>query len=144
MTNNKNLFLDDERLPSSAYLEKLYDNPHDIYIDKEWLVVENFEQFVDWIKVNGIPKTISFDHDLAPSHYTPKRFWNNYEKSKEWQEAQVHNEPTGLGCVVWLISYCIKHKLDLPTCYCHSANPVGRDKILSCLTKNHLSWKQMN
>ena len=32
---NKNLFLDDKRMPSDAYIEKLWDNPHNIYIHKQ-------------------------------------------------------------------------------------------------------------
>ena len=133
MKNNKNLFLDDMRMPSDAYMEKLYDNPHTLYIDKEWVLVENFEQFKQWIENNGMPDIISFDHDLAPSHYTPKELWTDYEKSKEWQDNQVHSELTGAGCALWLMKFCEDEKLDLPQCIVHSANPVGRDKIIRIL-----------
>ena len=134
MKSNKNLFLDDKRMPSDAYLENLWDNPHEIYITEEWEIVENGIEFKEWIKSNGIPKKISFDHDLAPSHYTPSHLWNDYNKSKEWQNKQKHTEITGAGCAIWLRWYCEENNLELPIWYCHSANPVGRDKIIKFLS----------
>lgn len=61
MNKNYNLFLDDFRDPidSSYYLK----NP--IYVNLEWVVVRNYDSFVKHIEENGIPETISFDHDLA-------------------------------------------------------------------------------
>lgn len=134
MANDRNLFLDDKRMPSDAYLENLYDNPHDVYVNEEWGVAESYADFVFWIIYNGLPKIISFDHDLAPSHYAPKHLWTDYKKSKEWQEEQVYTKPTGADCAVWLVEYCEKNNFELPVCYCHSANPVGRDKILKILS----------
>jgi len=136
MKNNKNLFIDDKRMPSDAYLEKLWDNPHNIYIDFEWEVVESHWDFVKWIANNGVPKIISFDHDLAPSHYTPSHLWNDYEKSKEWQEKQVHKEATGVASAIHILQHCKKYNLELPIFYVHSANPVGRDKILKALSSD--------
>ena len=134
LSGSKNLFLDDKRMPSDAYIEKLWDNPHNIYIDLEWEVVENHNQFKDYVELNGLPDIISFDHDLVPAHYVPRHLWNDYEKSKEWQDNQKKCQPTGAGVALWLIGYCKKNKLELPICYCHSANPVGRDKILKYLS----------
>ena len=129
----KNLFLDDLRSPVDAFKETLYDNPHEIYISKKWVTVRNHIAFVDFILTNGIPEIISFDHDLAKSHYTPRKFWNDYQKSKEWQDAQVHEEKTGYDCALWLMQHCIENNLELPICYIHSGNPVGRDKIINAL-----------
>lgn len=134
MKNNKNLFLDDKRMPSDAFIEKLWDIPHNIYIEEDWDIVESHWEFVKWIIDNGIPRMISFDHDLAPSHYTPKHLWNDYEKSKEWQDEQIHNEPTGLFSAIHIVEHCRKLNIELPICYVHSANPVGRDKILKALS----------
>lgn len=59
--------------------------------------------------------------------------WDNYEKSKEWQDAQVHTEGTWFDCAVWLVGQCALHKTTLPKYLCHSQNPVGRDKIMNVL-----------
>ena len=56
-----------------------------------------------------------------------------YDKSKEWQEKQVHKEKTGYECAKWLIDYCIENNLECPMYVCHSMNPVGRDNILGVL-----------
>lgn len=129
MTNNKHLFLDDRRFPSDAYS----DSRDIIYLDFEWELVESYNEFVKWIETNGIPKVISFDHDLAESHYTPSIYWNDYAKSKEWQDAKIHDEKTGYDCALWLLEYCTKNSLELPIWFVHSLNPVGADKIKNLL-----------
>lgn len=124
------LFLDDIREPldcCSYILNK------DFYSDNEFVVVRNYEEFVDYIEKNGLPEIITFDHDLADTHYTPEEFWSDYDKSKEWQEKQVHKEKTGYECAKWLIDYCIENNLECPMYVCHSMNPVGRDNILGVL-----------
>lgn len=124
------LFLDDIREPidcCSYMLNK------DFYSDNEFVVVRNYEEFVDYIEKNGLPEIITFDHDLADTHYTPEEFWCDYDKSKEWQEKQVHKEKTGYECAKWLIDYCIENNLECPMYVCHSMNPVGRDNILGVL-----------
>lgn len=119
------LFLDDVREPIQAFTyTKL-----NIFRDKDWAIVRNFEEFKTYIETNGLPYFISFDHDLADSHYTPKHLWDNYEASKKWQEEQIHTEKTGYECALWLLQYCSDNNLKLPTHYCHSMNPVGKDKI---------------
>lgn len=119
------LFLDDVREPIQAFTyTKL-----NIFRDKDWAIVRNFEEFKTYIETNGIPYFISFDHDLADSHYTPKHLWDNYEASKKWQEEQIHTEKTGYDCALWLLQYCSDNNLKLPNHYCHSMNPVGKDKI---------------
>lgn len=123
------LFLDDIREPEHAFD---YTNQK-MFIEQQWQVVRNYNEFVAWIENNGLPHFISFDHDLADSHYTPEPLWTDYEKSKEWQDAQVHTEKTGYECAKWLIDYCIKNGLKCPEYYCHSMNPVGNDKIVGLL-----------
>jgi hypothetical protein len=135
MRNNRNLFLDDKREPRDAFNENLYGNPVHLFIDEEWEVVKNYKEFVEWILEFGVPDIISFDHDLAESHYTPKEYWNDYEKSKQWQDKQVHIEPTGAECALWLRKHCDDNNLELPYIIVHSANPVGRDKIIKFLQK---------
>jgi hypothetical protein len=101
-------------------------------VPKENLIIDwvlNYEQFVQWIEKYGLPKIISFDHDLANEHYTPGEYWNDYQISKEYQDAQNYQEKTGMDCAKWLVDYCIDNKKELPLFYVHSANPVGADNI---------------
>lgn len=118
------LFLDDIRHNYDA-LEMLN---YEIYKDK-WHIVRNYDEFIKYITKNGLPDIISFDHDLADAHYTPKEYWTDYHKSKEYQDSLVYEEKTGLDCAKWLINYCLDKNLKLPKYLVHSANPVGRDNI---------------
>lgn len=94
-------------------------------IPKENLIIDqvlNYEQFVQWIEKYGLPRIISFDHDLADEHYTPEEYWHDYQISKEYQDAQNYQEKTGMDCAKWLIDYCIDNKKPLPIFYVHYLN----------------------
>ena len=97
--------------------------------------VLNYEQFVQWIEIYGLPDAISFDHDLADEHYTPEYFWDDYGESKKFQEwrGKTYQEKTGMDCAKWLVDYCMDNKVELPKFYVHSANPVGADNIRGVL-----------
>ena len=123
------LFLDDIREPEHAYEY----TKQEIFLKQKWEVVRNFDEFKSYIEKNGMPFFISFDHDLADTHYTPEHLWTDYDKSKEWQDAQVHKEKTGYECAIWLLEYCYENNLKLPQCMVHSANPVGADNIRKTL-----------
>jgi hypothetical protein len=101
-----NLFLDDTRNPNKF----LNDTRH-------WVVVRNYNQFVETIRKQGLPKFISFDHDLADEHYVQSV---DYGKFKE---------KTGYDCATWLIEYCMNTEQSLPEYQVHSMNPVGRMNI---------------
>ena len=45
----KKLYLDDIRIPQT----------------EGWDIVRNYEDFVAWIRLNGVPDEVSFDHDLG-------------------------------------------------------------------------------
>jgi hypothetical protein len=123
------LFLDDIRNPNDAYEH----TKQIMFLQKKWEVVKNYNEFIKWITKNGLPELISFDHDLADIHYTSLRLLTNCEKPKEWQDAQVYTEKTGYDCAKWLIDYCLDNNLKCPKFYCHSMNPVGKNKINSIL-----------
>lgn len=110
------LFLDDIRWPIEAFQY----TKNEIFLEKEWSIVRNYQQFVDWIIENGLPKLISFDHDLADEHY-----WA--------QNTNVFVEKTGYDCAKWLVEYCLENHQNLPKFYCHSMNPVGKENILNLL-----------
>ncbi len=119
---NKYLFLDDIREPKDAYS---YTNQK-MFLELDWEIVRNYNEFVGWITKNGLPQIIAFDHDLHESHYT-------YKESVE----HLHTEKTGNDCAKWLVQYCLDNKLKLPMYYVHSMNPVGKVKILNTLADFH-------
>jgi hypothetical protein len=125
----KFLWLDDMRDPKEKiwadYITKNILEPH--FVDIAW--VKNYAEFTAWITENGMPGFISFDHDLADEHYTPEKYWSNYEASKAYQDAQNYQEKTGMDCAKWLADYCMDNNTILPKFYVHSANPVGADNI---------------
>ena len=103
-----------------------------IYNQKEWVVVKNYQEFTRWILKNGIPATISFDHDLADEHYDIGCAcgWSN-------DYPEQFDEKTGLDCAKWLVDYYIDNNInpkDFPNFYVHSMNPVGAERI-----KNYLN-----
>ncbi len=91
--------------------------------------VLNYYEFTEWITMFGIPDVISFDHDLAYEHYTPEKYWSDYDESKKYQESQEYTEKTGYDCAKWLVEYLEDNKVLMPEIYIHSANPVGADNI---------------
>ncbi len=119
-----NLFLDDFRQPSDAFLYT-YDP---IYQNLNWLVVVNYDQFVETVEryydLSGIlPTIISFDHDLADVHY-------NHQTDIPYDDME---EKTGYHCAKWLVDFCMDNDLPLPEYYAHSMNTVGRRNILGYL-----------
>jgi hypothetical protein len=83
------LYLDDERFPK---------------LSNDWVIVRNFEEFKQMILDKGLPKEISFDHDLGDGI------------------------PTGFDCVKWMV-HEMKYDLRNVNINVHSANPVGKDNI---------------
>ncbi len=114
--SNYNLFLDDDRIPTNVFWVDLPKVP--------WTIVKNYNEFVSTIEKNGLPKIISFDHDLANEHY-----------------GQLHNidyskfvEKTGYDCAKWLCNYIIEHECpSLPEYYIHTMNPAGKINIRTYL-----------
>ncbi len=103
----KKLYLDDVRNPNGD----------------GWIIVRDYDQFVNWITENGLPDEISFDHDLATIHYN----------SDTWTEGFQYHEKTGYDAAKWLCQYCWTNGLPIPTWNVHSANPVGRDNIIQLI-----------
>ncbi|MGV7535225.1 cyclic-phosphate processing receiver domain-containing protein [Mycobacterium kansasii] len=82
------LFLDDERHP----------------VDETNIVVRSFEEAVDYVRANGTPKHVCFDHDLG----------------------ELRN---GYHFALWLTDWNMDGN-GFPESYSvHSQNPVGADNI---------------
>lgn len=132
----KLLWLDDERNPyiNEEQRVPLTDDGQEFMI--HWVL--NHDEFVKYISKHGLPDAISFDHDLAPEHYTPEYFWADYDASQKYQtwKKASYIEPTGETCAEFLVNYCKQKKQPLPQVFVHSANPVGVDWIKSKLVLN--------
>ena len=118
-----NLFLDDERTPLDTFA---YTN-NDIYLNAEWKIVRTYGAFVSYILKFGLPKMVSFDHDLASIHYQKcigvEKI--NYDELEE---------KTGYDAAKWLVNYCMDNGLiELPKCYIHTMNIVGGKNIQGLL-----------
>ena len=120
------LFLDDFRSPEDAYLFRL--NP--IYMTEHWVIVRNYNEFINYIDEHGVPEICSFDHDLALEHY------------ESHQEYDQYTEKTGYHCAKWLIYYCIDNNKKLPaTILIHSMNVAGSLNIKSLFESYYKSLK---
>lgn len=103
------LFLDDLREPASCsdYMQERGLKDKFLYIDQDWVIIRNYEDFVDFIdKCEEFPSLVSFDHDLG-------------------------EEKSGYDCLVYLCAFCLRKEKQLPTFIFHTNNPVGRDNMQS-------------
>lgn len=114
-----NLFLDDNRNVFSVYKY----TKNSIYIDNDWVIVRNYNDFVNTIIQNGLPNIISFDHDLSDKKYILR-----LDKNEDYSN---YREKTGFECAKWLVNYCLDNNLNFPEYYVHSFNPIGKENIIS-------------
>lgn len=124
-----NLYLDDVRKPSASFDY----TKNKIYIDLNWVVVKDFDEFVKYVNENGLPEIVSFDHDLADEHYH-KDMYKGSEYNKLYDKFE---EKTGYDCVKWMVDYCIDNGKKFPKWYLHTMNPAGRMNMESYI-KNYL------
>ena len=96
------------------------------------LLLKNYPEFIRQIQYKGLPKMISFDHDLADGHYHKNMLDGQLNYDSEDFNSDDYNK-TGYHCAKWLIEYCIDTDLELPIFYVHSMNPVGKENIESLL-----------
>ena len=133
------LWLDDQRDPykylntkstsaTFARNKQFYDDLSKHY-DINFVWVKNIYQFINYIKNNGVPQFVSFDHDL-----------NNRGGGEGLSDEQKLNN-NGVNCAKWLVNYCKQMGQSLPKFYVHSANPKHGPEINRVLTSEN---KQMN
>ena len=136
MKNNK-LFLDDVRSPKDA-IGLIPDKHNKFYWENDWEVVKDYNEFVLYIETNGVPKFVSFDHDLGDT--AMDEYFRNVE-TKGTLDYDNIKEKTGFDCAKFLVEYCMDENQPLPEYLVHSANPVGKKNIESYLenAKKHLS-----
>lgn len=119
------LFLDDNRQPYDVFLRTIDPDYED---NSEWIVVRNFHEFVNFIQKFGLPKLVSFDHDLDIEHYLP-------ENQEKIDYTSIETK-TGYDCSVWLFEYCAKNGFEIPNFKVHSQNEVGKCNIINKLNPN--------
>jgi NAD+-processing family protein with receiver domain len=95
----------------------------------ELIWVKQYQEFIDWINVNGLPDAICFDHDLGEESYMTEFGFELLRESK-----------TGYDCAKWLVDHCIDNDKPLPLYNIQSANPVGKENIDSLL-KNYIKFR---
>lgn len=85
------LFIDDERDPPTL----------------DFVIVRSSQAAIDYLNRNGVPRYISFDHDLG-------------------------GDDTVRPIVNWLIDAALDGKIAImPEFFVHSQNPVGRDWVIA-------------
>ena len=106
------IYLDDVRTP----------------IDKDWIIVRNYEEFVARVTEIGLEniELISLDHDLGDS------------AMKEWLHGVVRNyqinydnitEKTGMDCTKWLVEQWMDGQ-PVVDVVIHSANAIGSANMM--------------
>jgi hypothetical protein len=126
MVENK-VYLDDIRTP----------------LDKEWIVVRTYDEFVNVVTTLGLEtiNQISLDHDLDNSAMT--EYYNNVAPNYTLDYSNIL-EKTGYHAARWLVEY---HRgLDIvdayfPQVFTHSANPIGAANIMGVI---NMHYKALN
>ena len=79
-------------------------------VDNKWTVVRNYNEFIKHILSlsSDDEYIISFDHDIAEEHYTPKEYRDDYETSKLYQESKSYNEKNWNDCAKELVDIISK------------------------------------
>lgn len=128
------LFLDDYRQPEECalYMYRRIGKENPIYLDKDWVVVKNYPDFISCIMDKGVPSLISFDHDLADGHYHKNMQEGILNYDSEDFEDDDYNK-TGYHCAKWLRDFCYVNGVDFPRWFVHSMNPVGTENIVALL-----------
>ena len=88
-----NLFLDDNRIPTDVTWVNLP--------KCSWVVVKNYKSFRETIWNMGIPKFITYDHDLADCHY-------GHGLKGDEILYDSYDEKTGYECAKFLVNECNK------------------------------------
>ena len=111
-----------------------------------WEIVRSYAEFVNYIRQRGVPKFMSFDHDLADEHQL--HYVNNLQYFKDTgipytisaADYEGFQDKTGMDCAKWLVDYCLDNDVQMPHYTVHSANPAGAENILGLL--NNLQKQQ--
>ena len=118
------LYLDDVRIPADNHYFR-------------WVIVRDYVAFCHYIKANGLPRMISFDHDLGEDVGIAKVARGMSKRQARREKKETLN---GMDCAKWLVDYCLDTRQLMPHFTVHSANPAGAENILTLL--NNLQKEQ--
>ena len=97
-------------------------------VDKDWVVVRSYDEFVDKVNEIGLEniETISLDHDLGIS---AMREWHTNVYNNYTLDYNNIEEKTGYDAAKWLVEQWMDGK---PICnvFTHSANAIGSANIM--------------
>jgi len=129
------LWLDDMRDPYMG--NWIRDFAPEFFSSRKIVWVKGFEEFTRWIKYNGLPSKICFDHDLGED-IAMDLVSKGVNKTKAREVKQLAK--SGFDCAKWLVDYCLDNNINIPDWSIQSANPVGKENINSLLSnaKKHL------
>ena len=118
------IYLDDVRTP----------------LDESWIVVRNYDQFVQKVEEIGLQNIdlISLDHDLGPA--AMKEYFQNVHPNYQLDYNNI-TEKTGMDCAKWLVQHFYDtnpnqsllvrgEPIQFPKVYVHSANPIGSGNMM--------------
>jgi hypothetical protein len=118
------IYLDDVRTP----------------LDESWIVVRNYDQFVQKVEEIGLQNIdlISLDHDLGPS--AMREYFQNVHPNYQLDYNNI-TEKTGMDCAKWLVQHFYDtnpnqsllvrgEPIQFPRVYVHSANPIGSGNMM--------------
>lgn len=124
-------------------------------IEKDWVVVRSYNEFVEKILEIGLENifTISLDHDLGPS--SMKEYFENVSPNYTLNYDKIE-EKTGYDCAKWLVNHFYdknpdrldnsrllkREKIKFPTIYTHSANPIGSANIMGYINNFFMNENQ--
>lgn len=113
MENKVKIYLDDVRTP----------------VDKEWIVVRDYEQLVSNVIYYGLENIdeISLDHDLGDSAMI--EYYNNAKENYKIDYNNIH-EKTGYDVCKYLVNESLLRNIPLPQIFVHSANPIGAHNMM--------------
>jgi hypothetical protein len=125
-------------------------------VDKDWLVVRNFHEFVNLVNKIGLTNIslISLDHDLGDTAI--QEYFNNVSPNYELNYDNI-KEKTGYDAAKFLValfhntnedrfnmsrSERKSNKFVFPIVYVHSANPIGSANIMGYLNNFYMNEGQ--
>lgn len=143
------LFLDFVSLPSSIAISDRREITSCYRNDEQWKTVRTYEAFVravSELKPGEMFDVVSFDHDLHSSHsnYSPVlsmagNIWVNEEPFIDIYKSM--KVKCGYHCAVFLVEYCLEHRLSMPLCFVHEKYKKG-DVILWALSQYEVKLEQ--
>jgi hypothetical protein len=104
----------------------------------DWEIVRSYNEAVAWVRTNGFPDVISFDHDLGYEEY-------DTTESGMVMVTNAKEEKSGHDFAKWLVEYDMDTKT-MPSDFrytIHSINPSGTKNIRGTL-EGYLNFRRLS